>query len=72
MKIFSEKFSQNPVPHCNASFKLAGKFCETGSIEDTKWSGRASKLNEQMLLNVSDYVTKQKPIKMNVQAGTAA
>jgi hypothetical protein len=40
---FGEKFPEPPVPHCSAVHRLTEKFNETGSVLDTKQSGRPSK-----------------------------
>jgi transposase len=53
---FAEKFPETPVPHRNAFRRLIEKFRETGSVLDAERSGRSSKLNEKMLMDISDYM----------------
>jgi hypothetical protein len=55
-KQFAEKFSETPVPHRNAVRRLNEKFRETGSVLDAERSGRASKLNDKKLMDISDSV----------------
>jgi transposase len=51
---FAEKVPGTPAPHRNAVRRLSEKFRETGSVLDTKRSGRPSKLNDKKLMNISD------------------
>jgi transposase len=51
---FAEEFPQTPVPHRNAFRRLTVQFRETGSVLDAERSGRPSKLNEKMLMDISD------------------
>lgn len=67
----SDKCPQTPVPHYNAIHRLIDKFHKTGSIESVKQIGRLSKLIKQKLLDISD-ANVAKPIKLHVEAGTAA
>jgi hypothetical protein len=55
-KQFAEKFPETPVPHRNAVRRLIETFRETGSILDAERSGRPSKLNDNMLMYISDYM----------------
>jgi transposase len=51
---FVEKFLKTPVPHRNAVRRIIEKFRETGSVLEAERSGRPSKLNDKMLMNISD------------------
>jgi hypothetical protein len=51
---FAEKFSETPVPHCDAVCRLIEKFHEAGSVLDTERGRRPSKLNDKKLMDVSD------------------
>jgi GH35 family endo-1,4-beta-xylanase len=51
---FNEKFPQTPVHHCNAVSRLIEKFREKGSVLDAERSGIQSKLNDKMLIDISD------------------
>jgi transposase len=51
---FAEKFTETPVPHCNAVRRHIEKFRETGSVLDAERSGRPSKLNDKKLMDISE------------------
>jgi transposase len=51
---FAEKFPETPVLHHNAVCRLIEKFRETGSVLDTKRSGRPPKHNDKKLMHISD------------------
>ena len=51
---FTEKLSDNPVPHCNAVHNLVDKFHKTGSVYDAECCGRPAKLSKEKLRDISD------------------
>jgi transposase len=53
---FAEKFPETPVPHRNAFRRLIEKFRETSLVLDAERSGRPSKLNDKMLMDISDSI----------------
>jgi hypothetical protein len=65
---FAEKFPETPILHCNAVHRLMEKFRETGSVLDGEQSGRPSELNDEKLLDISDYAAES--IKIIAQVGT--
>jgi hypothetical protein len=52
---FAEKFPETPAPHRSAVRRLE-KFCETGSVLDTEQIGRPSKVNDNKLMDISDFM----------------
>jgi transposase len=64
---FAEKFPETPVPHRDAVRRLIEKFHETGLVSDAKRSGRPSELNDEKLMDISDYAVES--IKITAQVG---
>jgi hypothetical protein len=53
---FAEKIPETLVPHRIAFRGVTEKFRETGSVLNFERSGKPSKLNDKMLLNISDSI----------------
>jgi hypothetical protein len=66
---FAEKFPETSLPHRNAFRRLTEKFSETGSVLDAERSGGPSKLNDEYLMDISDYTAESIKITAQVGAG---